>query len=187
MVALNGSTDGEVEVGFAGLNKTASAEIEIHWRAERLPRPDYFYLEPNQPRRETAGSIDITRFHQVDPTRGVTLAGIMPNIALLQSAGNPYPTGPADPAIQGHMTWAPYVEVSHAYWRVLAQAKQALIGIEIARRAAFLISPAVARRMVDIERSKVGGHTLRDLRLYGLIGSDGYRDDVWSTNWAVAA
>ncbi len=29
------------------------------------------------------------------------------------------------------------------------------------------------------------GDTLRDLRLYGLLGSDSYRDDVWSTTWAI--
>ena len=29
------------------------------------------------------------------------------------------------------------------------------------------------------------GDTLRDLRLYGLIGFDEYRDDIWSTTWAI--
>lgn len=35
--------------------------------------------------------------------------------------------------------------------------------------------------MEDVEHSPVGRDTLRDLRLYGLIGSDGYRADAWTT------
>jgi hypothetical protein len=73
----------------------------------------------------------------------------------------------------------------HAYWWVIWEAEGPLSGADIARRAVLHIPVATARRIYDIEHSRVGRDTLRDLRLYGLIGSDGYRDDVWATHWAM--
>ena len=176
----------EPKNGFAGLVKTASRGVEIHERADRLPRPEFFFMEPGPVRRGHESEHNISRFHQVDPSRKLSLAGIMPNMDLLESTANPYPAKPNDPALQGHMTWAPYVEVSHAYWWVLSQAEGPLTGTEIGRRAVPFIPSDVATRMVDIEHSRVGRHTLRDLRLYGLIESDGCREDVWLTVWAIA-
>jgi len=175
----------EPKISFAGLVNTASRGVKIHERADSLPRPEFFYMEPGSVRRSPESKHNISKFHQVDPSRKPSLAGIMPNTDLLENTANPYPARPNDPALQGHMTWAPYVDVSHAYWWVLSQAKGPLTGAEIGRRAVPFIPSDVATRMVDIEHSWVGGHTLRDLRLYGLIGSDAYREDVWSTVWAI--
>ncbi|MFP6748980.1 MAG: hypothetical protein VCD66_15435 [Alphaproteobacteria bacterium] len=104
----------KADIGFNGLRMMEAGGIEIHWRADGLPLPAFFYLEPGDMRRDSGNNIDLSIFHQVDPSRRLTLAGVMPDLDLLKSAGNPYPAGPGDPAIQGHMTWAPYVEVSHA-------------------------------------------------------------------------
>jgi hypothetical protein len=108
-------TTSHQNIGFSGLRAVASREIVVHGRADRMAKPGRFYLEPGANRRDVEAKPDIMRYHQVDPTRKRTLAGIMPNLELLKSAGNPYPTGPSDPLIQGKMTWAPYIEVSHAF------------------------------------------------------------------------
>ncbi len=181
-----GGTMNTPDMGFHGLRMIQSDEIEIHWRADKWPRPKVFYMEPGARRHDGGAHLDITRYHQVDPSRPLTLAGIMPNLELLKRAANPYPTGPGDPVIQGHMTWAPYVEVSHAYWLALSQAEGPLTGVDIALAAIPHIPRSTAQRILDIEHSRVGRDTLRDLRLYGLIASDGYREDVWSTVWAIA-
>jgi hypothetical protein len=65
------------------------------------------------------------------------------------------------------------------------EAHEPLSGLDIARRAAQILPSVIVSRIPDIEHSRVGRHTLRDLRLYGLIGSDGYRYDVWQTYWAL--
>jgi hypothetical protein len=174
------------DIGFSGLQQVPAGGAALHYRADDLPRPDFFYFEPGELRREAEIPHDIMRDHQVDPTRKRTLAGIMPNLKLLKTSGNPYPAGPSDPTIQGIMTWAPYVEVSHAFWWVMDEAGEPLPGAEIGRRAAKILPAVIVSRIPDIEHSRVGRHTLRDLRLYGLIGSDGYRYDVWETVWALA-
>jgi hypothetical protein len=69
----------KVDIGFDGMRMTEAKGIEIHWRADGLPRPPFFYLEPDGIRHPGGGHVDISKYHQVDPSRRLTPAGVMPD------------------------------------------------------------------------------------------------------------
>jgi hypothetical protein len=123
------------------------------------PWPDKFYLDVAEKKGGSG--------HQVDPGRSEGYAPVMPNISLLKSSGNPYPTK-ADDTVQTSPKYEALVAVSHYtyVWLKVMIAKDEEVRASNKDLLAGILSDATVKDS-SAARACVTD-TLRDLALFGL-------------------
>jgi hypothetical protein len=126
-------------------------------RANFVPKPEKFYLEPGDQR-------PTKQVHQVDGSRLQGCAPVMPNVELLISEGNPYPLV-ADGTVQTSDRYKPFVAISHFTYGQLAAAGELRDHPESDVINAILEQAGVKN---DSDARLCIQDTLRDLALYGL-------------------
>lgn len=127
-------------------------------RTKKVPLPERFHLEADP------AKVKKHKGHQVDPSRAEGCAPVMPNLALLQATGNPYPKA-ADETVETADQYKPFVLISHLTYERL-KAKGEVYSADQAAIDAVLAEASVASTF-DSRTAVID--TLRDLALYGVV------------------
>lgn len=188
-------------LGFEGLTrvevKTASDQkgnggfqIQPRTLAVMAVKPTAFYLEPAKAKRkqdEGNGHNQISYgVHQVDPNRNVSKCAVMPNLAMLEETGSPFPKDAHHESVTTSKAYAAMVPLTFAVWQVIRSATKPMT-FEAIRDAAVKRSKVgmLPSGKLDRKTNGVVNDTLRDLRLFGLAISSS-PNATSKTQWAVA-
>lgn len=95
-----------------------AGKVEIREeRTKQIALPANLYLE------QDPATVTKHRGHQVDPSRPASWIGVMPNVDLLASSGNPYPADGSHETVVTADKYRPLVKVAHATWSALSGRK----------------------------------------------------------------